>query len=89
MSLVHFPNHKISNAVVYRYSTVHAAHLLEGIEDGETLHIECEGKAGFDGSAGHFMYNQKFSQENRDTSDSSLLATCYMLCAAPVPAMKP
>ena len=52
--------------------------LLLDIEVGGTLKVECEGKVGFDGSMGHSVYNQKFSPENRDTSDASLVATCYV-----------
>ena len=52
--------------------------LLGQVELGGTLKLECEGKVGFDGSSGHSIYNQKFSLENRDTSDSNLLASCYV-----------
>ena len=52
--------------------------LLKGVELGGTLKVDCIGKAGFDGSTGHSVYNQKFSPENRDTSDAALLATCYV-----------
>ena len=52
--------------------------LLGQVELGGTLRLECEGKVGFDGSSGHSIYNQKFSLENRDVSDSNLLASCYV-----------
>ena len=52
--------------------------LLRDVEIGGTLRVDCEGKVGFDGSTGHSMFNQKFSLENRDKTDSSLLATCYV-----------
>ena len=43
-----------------------------------TLEIEVESKVGFDGSTGLTMYNQAFSTENEDASDSALLSTCLM-----------
>ena len=43
-----------------------------------TLEIEVESKVGFDGSTGLTMYNQAFSTENEDASDSALLSTCLV-----------
>ena len=43
-----------------------------------TLEIEVESKVGFDGSTGLTMYNQAFSTENEDVSDSALLSTCLV-----------
>ena len=40
------------------------------------IEIEVESKVGFDGSTGLSMYNQAFSPENEDASDSALLSTC-------------
>ena len=51
---------------------------LQDIEEGGTLLIEVEGKIGFDGSTGNAIYNQKFSLENRDKTEESLLSTCYV-----------
>ena len=42
------------------------------------LEIEVESKVGFDGSTGLTMYNQAFSTENEDVSDSALLSTCLV-----------
>ena len=52
--------------------------LLRDVEPGGTLKLTCEGKLGFDGSTGQSLFQQKFSPENRDKSDESLLATCYV-----------
>ena len=52
--------------------------LLRGVPVGGTLEVTCEGKLGFDGSTGQSIFNQKFSLENRDATDSSLLSTCYV-----------
>lgn len=52
--------------------------LLQDIGDGGTLDVEAEEKIGFDGATGNAIYNQRFSLENRDASDSSLLSTCVV-----------
>ena len=52
--------------------------LLQDFEEGGTLDVEAEEKIGFDGSTGNSIYNQKFSVDNRDASDASLLSTCLV-----------
>ena len=51
--------------------------LLEKLPVGATLRLRPEGKWGFDGSTGHWVYNQAFDPANKEASASSLLASCY------------
>ena len=55
---------------------IHA--LLQDVEENGTLVIEGESKIGFDGSTGNALYNQRFSLDNRDATDASLLSTCLV-----------
>ena len=47
---------------------------LESVPPGSALEIEAESKAGADGSTGFSSYNQAFSLDNRDVSNSSLFS---------------
>ena len=52
--------------------------LLQDVEEGGTLVVEGEEKIGFDGSTGNAIYNQRFSLDNPDATDASLLTTCLV-----------
>ena len=52
--------------------------LLQAVPEGGVLEVDVDDKIGFDGSTGNSIYNQKFSLENRDATDSSLLSTCLV-----------